>query len=200
MYKWLTFCYFVIGNNYQLATMKKKYWLATCFSLLLITSCGSNSEKDNADKGKEYTEAVNEDEPMADSEQRDTVNVRLGNHTYKVSLYRYPDKKQALVVDELDQKFYDNSVDINILRDGVDFMKKTVSKDAFLNFLSESDYKSSVLLGMNCDTARCERSSLCFTAQVGQAGEGPAFLVMVPVDGGPVSITRDNLLEDIGYK
>ena len=199
MYKCPTFRYFVSCNIYQLTTMKKKYWLAACFSLLLFSACGNGGDKNGANEGKEKTEDVATDEPMSDSEQRDSINVKLGNHNYAVSIYRYPDKKQPLVVDELDQQFYDNTVEIKILRDGADFMEKKITKKDFADFLPSADYKSGLLLGMYCDTARCEKSTLCFTAQVGQAGEGPAFLVLVPVDGGTVSILRDNQQEDIGY-
>ena len=179
--------------------MKKKYWLASCLSLLLFTACGNGGDK-KANEEKENTENVVQDEPMADSEQIDTIDVKLGKHEYAVSIHRFPDKKLPLVVDELDQKFYDNSVKINISRDGAQFLEKKVTKEAFMDFMPADVYKSGLLLGMNCDTARCTTSTLCFTAQVGQAGEGPAFLVLVPTDGGNVSILRDNQQEDIGYK
>ena len=195
--KCLTFCYFVSRNIYQLITMKKKYWLATCVSLLLLTACGNGGDKKGVDEGKENTENVVSDEPMADSEQRDSINVKLGQHNYAVSIYRYPDKQQPLVIDELDQKFYDNTVEIKVMRDGSELLSKKISKEAFKDFLPAAEYKSGLLLGMSCDTARCANSTLCFTAQVGQAGEGPAFLVLVPVDGRAVSILRDNQQEDI---
>lgn len=180
--------------------MKKKYWLATCISLLLISACGNGGDKSSANEGKQNTEEIVTDEPMSDNEQRDSINVKLGNHTYDVSIYRHPDKEVPLVIDELDQQFYDNTVDIAVLRDGAEFLTKKITKEAFKEFLSASDYKSSLLLGMNCDTARCEKSTLCFTAQVGQAGEGPAFLILVPVDGGAMSIVRDNQQEEINYQ
>ena len=200
MYKCPTFCYFVSRNNYQLVTMKKKYWLASCLSILLFAACGNGGDKQDANEGKENTENVVQDEPMADSEQMDTINVKLGKHTYAVSIHRVSDKQLPLVTDELDQKFYDNSVNITISRDGDQFFTKKVTKEAFMDFMPAEVYKSGLLLGMNCDTARCTTSTLCFTAQVGQAGEGPAFLVLVPTDGGNVSILRDNQQEDIGYK
>ena len=180
--------------------MKKKYWLAAWLSLGMITACGGDNKKDAANNDKYSVEISSETEPIADIEQVAEMNVRLGSHDYEVTIRRYPDKSLPLVVDELEQRFYDNSVDVSIRRDNMAFMTRKVTKEDFRKYLSDSDYRSGVLLGMNCDTARCDVNTLCFTAQVGQAGEGPAFLILIPTNGSPVSVLRDESQEDIGYK
>ena len=180
--------------------MKKKYGLVMCLSLGLAMACGGDDKKDIANNEKYSVEIEEPAAPMADTEQVSTMEVKLGAHDYQVRIRRYPDQSLPLVVDDLDQRFYDNSVEIKILRDGSDFLKRKVTKADFAKFLSESDYKSGILLGMNCDVARCDASRFYFTAQVGQAGEGPAFLILVPTNGGAIQVDRDNTQDEIGYK
>ena len=180
--------------------MKKKYWLAACLSLGLMTACDEDNKKEVANNEKYAVEVPKETEPVADLEQVSKMSVRLGGYDFEVGIRRYPDRSLPLVVDELEQKFYDNSVEVTILRDGEVFMTKTVTKKDFEKYLTENFAKSSLLLGMNCDTARCNQNTLCLTAQVGQAGEGPAFLVLIPVRGGNVSVLRDESQDDISYK
>ena len=180
--------------------MKKKYWLVACLSMGLMMACGGENKRDAANEDKYSVEISSEAEPVADLEQVAEIAVNLGHHNYNVTIRRYPDKSLPLVVDELEQRFYDNSVDIKIVRDQAEFMTRKVTKDDFRKYLSESDYKSGALMGMNCDTARCDAHTLYFTAQVGQAGEGPAFLILIPTNGNPISVLRDESQEDIGYK
>lgn len=179
--------------------MKEKYgWVA--FLVLGMAAACTGGEQPEKNESVDSVQLAAKTEPMADSEQTAMVKVKLGGSDYEVSLHRFPDRKLPLVIDELEQQFYDNSVQVTVRRDGEAFFDRTFSKEAFAQFLSETDYKGGMLLGMNCDTARCDRSTLCFTAQVGQAGEGPAFLVLVPTNGGEVKVSRDNLQEEIGYK
>ena len=180
--------------------MKKKYWLVAGFSLGLMFACGGNSKKETMNNQKDSVSVVNAEKPYAESEQKASLSFTMGPHTYRVSIYRYPDQKLPLVVDDMDQKYYDNSVEVSIQRDEETLASRIITKEVFKSMLPENDYRAGMLLGMNCDTARCETSRLCFTAQVGQAGEGPAFLVYIPTDGGEMCVSRDMQQEDISYR
>lgn len=179
----------------------KKYKLlwAACLTLGGLTACQENAAPKNETVAQENV-AEKDLQPMADTPQTATTNLNIGNHRYAVTLRRAPDESLPLVVDELDQRFYDNAVEISILRDDAEWFAQKVTKDTFGELLSDAERKGSLLLGMSCDTARCDRSRLCFTAQVGQAGEGPAFLYLVPTGGGAPSVQRDNLQEEINYE
>lgn len=178
--------------------MNKNFGWAIFFTFGLFCSCGNGADKNAANKDTTTTVSA-QDEPIAEMQQSVKTNFKLDGHEYAVSINRNPDKSLPLVVDEFDQKFYDNSVEIIINRDGLNFFNKKFTKEAFADFLPENFVQANLLLGMNCDTARCENKRLCFTAQVGQAGEGPAFLVLIPTDGGPVSILRDEQQEELNY-
>ena len=180
--------------------MKKIYWLAAVLSLGGMMACGGDGKKESANNDKYAGEVQVETAPMADVEQTSEISLDLGQHDFEVRIRRYPDQELPLVVDELEQKFYDNSVEVTILRDHVAFIERKFTKQDFASYLTETFCKSSMLLGMNCDTARSDRKTLCLTAQVGQAGEGPAFLVLIPTDGGAASVMRDETQEDISYK
>lgn len=61
-----------------------------------------------------------------------SYTAKYGEHTYSISIKRYPNHELPIVKDQLDQEFYDNSVEIVILRDGKSFFEKTSVRKRFL--------------------------------------------------------------------
>ena len=113
---------------------------------------------------------------------------------------RRADTSLPVVTDELGNRFYDNRVEVSILRDGQSFLQRSYTKDAFSDFLSASDKQGTVLLGMAFDADRSDSRAIRLGAQIGQVGveEGPAFIVEIPLSGAASSIVRDSNQDTTG--
>lgn len=143
---------------------------------------------------EERVDSVAKTAPMeAERKLERSYTAKYGEHTYSISIKRYPNHELPIVKDQLDQEFYDNSVEIVILRDGKSFFEKNFSKEAFLDYLSEADRAGSILLGMAFDEEKSNGSKICIAAQIGQpgSGEGPAFTVEVSTSSAVCSILKD---------
>lgn len=169
--------------------------LAACaFALAALgnTSCSGNNA-DRTSTTADSTAQVSTDEPYADATVTRTDTMRISGRTYEITITREADKNGEVVSDELSNKFYDNSVRVRITADGEEQYDETYNKKSFDSQLSESEKQGSVLLGMAFDAEHSDSHAIYLGAQVGQPGigEGPAFLVEIPLNGGSASITRD---------
>lgn len=176
--------------------MKLKYFpLAISFLFLAatLTACGDGKKDDN----KEETAAEKEmsqkwprscEEPFT---ARDTI--QLNQSTFVITTQRQPDETLPTVKDNLDHEFYDNRVTITITRDGSEFFNHSFTKEAFADYLNESQRNGVVLCGMAYDDTKTGGSHLCIAAQLGAPGEPEyAFTIDIPTSGGAFSILRDN--------
>ena len=156
-------------------------------------SCGGNKN----DKEVAATDTVQQaqaiEKPYADSPSTYAQSVKLGGHEFIISITRKADPSLPVVEDELGKKFYANRVEVNITTEGRDFFHKSYTREAFEDFLSKEELQGTVLLGMAYDSDKSDAHAIRLGAQVGQVGigEGPAFTVEIPVDGGASSIVRD---------
>lgn len=164
------------------------FFVASC----LLFSCGKKNETPQDKQDATETSQTKGPRP-ADNELVRCDTARLGGHTYILSIHRKADETLPTVTDPLEQVFYDNCVEVNITRDGDAFFQKTFRKEAFSGFLSNADRESGILLGMAYDELSSSAGHLCLAAQIGQpgTGEGPAFTVDIPLNGGAYSIVRD---------
>lgn len=172
--------------------MRKTSCLVFPVALLVLSACGGKG--DNSAPAADSVAVVQNKGPRpAEDELTRCDTARLGGRTYVVSIHRYADTSLPTVTDPLDQIFYDNCVEVSLTRDGEPFFTKTFRKEAFSGFLSEADRTSCILLGMAYDESKSSAGHICLAAQVGQpgTGEGPAFTVDIPADGGACSIVRD---------
>ncbi len=176
--------------------MKKALFItAACLSLML-TACGGSEEKKSAPADSASVSAAHGPIP-ADNDLTRTSTVKQQGQTFYVEIRRYVDKQLPTVKDELGQDFYDNSVEVTIQHEGTQFFRHTFSKEDFAEFLSEEERRTYVFLGMAYDDRKAEGRDLCLAAQLGQpgTGEGPAFTIEIPIDGGAFSIVRDTQQE-----
>ena len=179
--------------------IKKISVLGAC-AVIMLASCGE--KKSNAEVETRQTEQqqVTADTPYAESELKNTSTAQLGGKTYQITVARRADTSLPLITDELGKKYYDNRVEVNILRDGEPFFQSSYTKDAFSDFLSASDKQGSVLLGMAFDADKSDAHAIRLGAQIGQVGveEGPAFIVEIPLSGAASSIVRDSNQDTTG--
>ena len=173
--------------------------LGAC-AIFMLSSCGE--KKSNVKEEAQQTEQQQAvaGTPYAEPELKNSSTAKLGGRTYQITVERRADTSLPVVTDELGNRFYDNRVEVSILRDGQPFFKRSYTKDAFSDFLSASDKQGTVLLGMAFDADRSDSRVIRLGAQIGQVGveEGPAFVVEIPLGGGAPSIVRDSNQDTTG--
>ena len=171
--------------------MKRNFFLTLSFALIITTySCGGNKET-STPITQEETKTERQEGPISDREWSYDYTEILDGHQYQISIHRHSNPNLPIIKDELGQEYYDNSIDLTILRDGKKFYSKTFTKDAFWDFLSETDRKNSMLQGLAFDQPNSE--GLLFGAQIGlpDGDGGPAFIVTISKKG-TMSITKDH--------
>lgn len=178
--------------------MKTKAFLA--FILMAgLAACGSEP--------KQKTEIKEEPEPQVESTKPQVVDVEqsfcdtfhVGTTTFDITLRRYPDSLQTMLVDVSNQNYYDNSVVISVKSNKQELFTKKVTKEIFKNHLPEDIWTSEPFWGMNFNPEHSSLQMFCFTAQVGWAGDGPAFFVFINKNGEVVKIEPDNSMIEIDY-
>lgn len=163
-------------------------------TLTVLSACGGKGEKSETPPaaGPAVTEKAPAG-PVADSPTRMQSEVKLGGHTYALTVARHSAADRPTVTDWEGDEYYDNTCEIEILRDGQPFAHRVFTLDDFRPYLEESAREGARLLGMAYDSERSDGGRLMFGAQVGQAGMdgGPAFCVAFSTSGGSVSIAPD---------
>lgn len=182
--------------------MIKKLVYAVAFIVLMTQTwaCG-DKKNDNAATANDSVQVTTANEgPVADRELKNSFTARLGGDTYDISIHRVADQSLPVVTDEQGKEYLDNRVEVVISRNGELFRNVTYTKDSFGEFLSAAEKEGTVLLGMAYDSERSDAKCIRLGAQIGQVGieEGPAFSVEIPLNGGAVSILRDNNQDTTG--
>lgn len=180
--------------------MKSFFLYVSAFAVCVsLTACG-DKKSDGADNADSTSVAANNNKPYADPSQTNNSTATIGGNTYSITIKRSADPSLPVVTDELGKQFYDNRVDVTITRNGEAFFEHSYTKEAFNDFLSSSERHGSVLLGMAYDSSKNDAHTIRLGAQVGQTGlgEGPAFCVEIPLNGGASSIVRDNNQDTTG--
>lgn len=172
--------------------MKKAAIAIIALSCLSIYGCGSTDK--NKEDAENISKSTKENGPMeAESPLERKYSSKIDGHTYEITINRYPNHNLPTVKDQLDQVFYDNSVKLVVKKDGVSFLIKDFSKEAFIDYLNDNDKKSTILLGMAFDEDKSNASKICIAAQLGQPGssEGPAYTIEISTTDGSCSIIKD---------
>lgn len=150
-------------------------------AVLTLAACSSPSKPQEAAADADSAAQMSGPQPSSsDLQLADTL--KLGDHTFVVSIQRRTDKALPTVEDEMGTTFYDNSVDVGIRRDGEQVFTRTFTKDDFAASLPEKDTQRGVLLGMALDGGSSTASGVVLTAQVGEPGledEATAFSITV---------------------
>ncbi len=149
-----------------------------------LYSC-NGGKKDNPQKDSTSAGTIAKGPIPADDEMTRTNTISFGGHEYKITVRRYPDKEQPTVKDQLDQEFFDNSVEVTITKDGEAFISETFHKKDFEENIPAEDRTGYILLGMAFDAEKTNNDHFFLAAQLGQpGGEGPSsFSVDFPVSG-----------------
>lgn len=172
-----------------------KLQLFALLGLMIFLSVSCSSPKASNSTASADSTTVQKDEPISLGNGYENLKeVKMSGHDYRISIRCVADKQGAVVEDDLGQKFYDNRVEVSIVKDGTELLKQSFSKTDFSSHLSESSLKRNVLQGMNFYGDKSDASYLYFTALVGEPGMdgGSAFLVKVSTENGSFSIEKDS--------
>lgn len=167
---------------------------AVCGSLIL-SACGKSDKATSATDSTSVASVAASDEPMTrvDGACVDD-SVRLGGALFVYHIECAPDKSLPVLIDNQDQKFYQNRVTLSVTRDGREVISRSFTKEDFSPYVStstRSDFDAGLLVGMNLNRDASDANRLCFWAVVGWCGEGPTFRVYLNPGSEQMSIEQD---------
>lgn len=175
--------------------MKTLFAAAAAATLITFTACG-NKENTATQAAESETNTVAPSGPMESaSPLLRTDTLRTGGAALVVSVERRTGKDLPTVRDENNEEFYDNSVEITARKDGEVVLTRLITKSDFDSYLGADEKRMGVLQGMALVPEKSSARSLTFGAQVGQPGldgEGPAFTVVLNLEDGAISISKDH--------
>ena len=166
--------------------MKKILLIASCLALLTIASCGKKNKTEADATPKSLAAATTGGVNESTTPLNRTDTLRIGGHVFEITTNRQTDKSLPTIKDETDVVFYDNKVDVRIVRDGEEIFARTFTKKDFVDNSSADDAARDVMQGMALDKDHSSAQTIVLGAQIGQPGldgEGPAFSVSVSLDG-----------------
>lgn len=170
--------------------MKKIFVLAA--ALLVLAGCGQKNKAEADAPDTTQTADPNAPQPSSsDMTLKDTL--KAGGQTFIVSVERLTDKTLSTVTDDMGTTFYDNRVNVSVIRDGEQVFTHTFTKADFEEYLPENFKKKGVLQGMVFDKEKAGAQHLIFGAQVGEPGleeEASTFSISVVPGSSDVKIER----------
>ena len=135
--------------------------------------------------------------PVSMQEIKQSLEVDWVGSKYKIEIVRTSNEQLALTRDESGKKYYDNQIEMRILRkDGSQFFSRKFTKADFVSCLDENTRKDGALLGIVLDKA--EENQLRFAASVGSPdvlSDQYVPMLLIVTRMGEVSIAKDNRLD-----
>ena len=157
--------------------MKKVFLLLSI--AVFFAGCGNKTEK--TDEGKD---SVVQEEVFKDVGPSFSETIDLAGEKYAIDIKCAIDPQAAKVIDNVDNKFYDNAVTVTIKRDGADFYNYVFHKSDFAPYIKDKAVDKLILQGMNYMSA--ENAKIRLSAGVGEPGETEGssnFCITVFSDG-----------------
>ena len=166
--------------------MKVSHVVMMATALVAITlSCNKKKESSTIIIPKQ--EVVKPSDTIARMERSDVErNIPWLNSNYKIRVVRESVDSLPLAKDEIGNRYYDNSIYIQITRaDGSTFFEKKFTKKAFAEFLEDDMKNDGALLGIVYD--RIDNNKLRFAGSVGspdvQSDSYVPIVILIDGDG-----------------
>lgn len=163
--------------------------------VVMTVSCDEKKETANIIAHKPVVKKAVAPQAMQSYDHSEDVSW-IGRN-YKIKIKRTSDKSLPMIVDGSGNKYYDNKISVEILReDGSGFFSRIFTKNDFSKYLDEAYMKKSALLGFVLEKA--EGDNLYFSASIGSpdvlSDEYVPMRVVVSRVGG-VSIEKSQRLD-----
>lgn len=177
-----------------------KLSLLYAISLSLFYACNVSGEKQltNANSDTIIEEAEKTPECI-DIEQIIHDTILFNSKRIYVNIRRYPDTSLPLLADGYGNYYYDNAVELTLCSTNDTLYYELLTKEKFKELISVNEYTSEPLWGMNFNKEKSDGTQLCFSAQIGWGGDGPAFFYLLNPKNWTSQIAQDISVQDINY-
>ena len=179
--------------------MKKAFGYGMLLLLLSLYSCHSKTKNEATTQDSTEGNATGPKESSSPLERTETF--KAGGHTYVLSIKREANHALPTVKDESGQVYYDNTVEVRLTCDAQEVYSHLFTKADFDSYLSDQEKANLVLQGMGYDPTQKISTVVMLGAQIGTAGldgDGPAFTLEIPLQGGNAKITPINAQDTTG--
>lgn len=166
-------------------------------SICLFTAC--KEEKKGTDIITQKPVVVNKKGPEAMEPMDNTEVVQWLGKAYTVEIHRYVDKELPVTRDESGMEYFDNRIEVKVLRpDGTEFFRKVFDKQSLREYLDEATLKDGAMLAVVFTEAKGDH--LVFAASVGSPdalSDDYIPLILTLSRMGILHVELDNRIDDI---
>lgn len=183
-------------NQINEAMKRIALMLTAVLAIGLLSGC--KEKKKTEDIIVRKTEAPKPQAPIRMQEYNQVKDVKWLDREYQVNIRRVADDSLQMVKDETGQKFIDNRIRLQVIRqDGSVFFDRSFTKASFNDYL-DNDYRATgILEGLVFD--RVEGNNLIFAGSVSHPQTDEYIPLVITLSNfGDVSISRDTEMDTNG--
>lgn len=174
--------------------------MAVTLSIVLGTTmlAGCKQKKQSEDIIVRKTEAPKPQAPIRMQEYNQIKDIHWLDREYQVNIRRTADDSLRMVKDETGQKFVDNRIRLQVIRqDGSVFFSQSFTKATFSEYLDDDYRQTGILEGLVFD--RVEGNYLLFAGSVSHPQTDEYIPMVIKVSNfGDVAISRDTQMDTNG--
>lgn len=174
--------------------------MAVTLSIVLGTTmlAGCKQKKQSEDIIVRKTEAPKPQAPIRMQEYNQIKDIHWLDREYQVNIRRTADDSLRMVKDETGQKFVDNRIRLQVIRqDGSVFFSQSFTKATFSEYLDDDYRQTGILEGLVFD--RVEGNFLLFAGSVSHPQTDEYIPLVIKVSNfGDVAISRDTQMDTNG--
>ena len=177
--------------------MKMLLYISISLVLLVLVSCNNRTSKRDPDNY--VVESIKEDVISNEIHQLQTISssssADFKGSTYDMKVVRRPDNTLPVVTDAQGQKYYDNTITLEISTGGKLFVNKIFNKNTFASYLDSEFIQHAILEGLVFD--KVTDYGLMFAASVSYPESDlyvPFHVTVLP--NGTLSIEKADLMDD----
>jgi hypothetical protein len=174
--------------------------MAVTLSIVLGTTmlAGCKQKKQSEDIIVRKTEAPKPQAPIRMQEYNQIKDIHWLDREYQVNIRRTADDSLRMVKDETGQKFVDNRIRLQVIRqDGSVFFSQSFTKATFSEYLDDDYRQTGILEGLVFD--RVEGNYLRFAGSVSHPQTDEYIPLVIKVSNfGDVAISRDTQMDTNG--
>jgi hypothetical protein len=159
---------------------------------------GCKQKKQSEDIIVRKTEAPKPQAPIRMQEYNQIKDIHWLDREYQVNIRRTADDSLRMVKDETGQKFVDNRIRLQVIRqDGSVFFSQSFTKATFSEYLDDDYRQTGILEGLVFD--RVEGNYLLFAGSVSHPQTDEYIPLVIKVSNfGDVAISRDTQMDTNG--
>ena len=170
--------------------------MTAVLALGLLTGC--KQKKQTEDIIVRKTETPKPQAPIRMQEYNQVKDIHWLDRDYQVNIRRTADDSLRMVKDETGQKFVDNRIRLQVIRqDGSVFFSQTFTKASFNDYLDDDYRATGILEGLVFD--RVEGHQLIFAGSVSHPQTDEYIPLVITLSNfGDVTISRDTQMDTNG--